>query len=498
VELAVRDGDNFDGSIEFFVDGVDVGTRFRSSVQGPSGSNTVSWNTPVTSTGFDLTEGTHTITIKDSDGGDQGAGNGTYHIDCIALYDTDYWDSSNFVNTLTPSEKLDGGPPGLYAPTDADFQIDPILRANGGRLEASLSATTNGQALAIAPDTANDPSSLSFNSASNTSALETDFASSFGTWTGRVTLDGVDASTANTAVETSITEYRTERQSLTDLTLKYDSLNSPTVSRPVNDQVQSLVNELADRADLLYEVQWDTSIDDIRIVVAYPGQRTTDADPDLAQYRVEKEPAAEVSAVIVRGRTQQVSAESFTADVNGASLNNDRIQEASERVYDPSTGTEFVRGPNEDYEMDYTNGTISTVAGTSMTNGNTYEIDYLEKARGEANQSGTGGNFVNVVVEEITALTNDSECKEAAEFLLSMNDSPLWTAQVTIPRREAGFELIEEIDPERLPSPDGGGYRLKSIDESPREISLRLGSRTTLGEDIARLRSSIQQTARDV
>jgi hypothetical protein len=49
-----------------------------------------------------------------------------------------------------------------------------------------------------------------------------------------------------------------------------------------------------------------------------------------------------------------------------------------------------------------------------------------------------------------------------------------------------------------LPSPDGGGYRLKSIDESPREINLQLGSRTTLGEDIARLRSSIQQTARDV
>jgi hypothetical protein len=165
-------------------------------------------------------------------------------------------------------------------------------------------------------------------------------------------------------------------------------------------------------------------------------------------------------------------------------------------VYDPSTGTEFTRGPNADYEMAYLLGTITQVAGSSMTDGDTYEISYDEKARGEDFQPNT--DFENAVYEQITAFTTDAECQEAAAFIVQQSNSPLWTAEVTIPRAEAGFDLINEIDPSRLPSPPNGGYRLQRIEETPRELRLTLGSRPSIQETVQRIRSSVQRTARDV
>lgn len=489
VEIYVRGGDDFVGRIRLEDgDGNPLGEEFRSSQQGRSGDKDVSWLQFAPFEDRPTVGGQVTINLYTDDGGD--SADGTFYLDCAAVYDATYWDGSDFVNTLD-GEKLDGGPPGLYAPVDADYAVTPILRTEGARLEATLSSTANGQALGVSPGGAN-----SFTTAANADTLETDFTDSYGSFVARTTLGGVNATTTDTNVESSVTTYRTEPQILQDLTLKYDSLNTPTVARPVEDRAIDIVNELADRADLLWELQWDPSIDDVRVVAALPGQRTSDSDPDLADYRVEKNVEAEIHQALVRGRTEQVTAEEFVSDKSGTALANDRVQKDSERVYDPDTGTEFVRGPNEDYEMEYLLGNIVQTAGSNMTEGETYEISYREKTRGEAFQPNS--DFQNPAVTEITALTTDPECEEAAAFILQQNDEPLWTAEVTIPRREAGFDLIDEIDPSRLPSPPNGGYRLTAIDESPRQLTLTLGSRPTLSETIQRIRTFAQQTARDV
>ncbi len=490
--IYIRAGDDFYGTITLYADGQEVGYYFRSSQRERSGETDVAWVDIGDDPDKPDLSGSTTFEIQTTDGGD--AAGGTVYIDCIALFDTDYWTGSNFDNTLNADNKLDG-PPGLYAPVDIDFHVPPLLRATGARLEATLSSTANGQALGVAPG--EDPDESAFTTTAGTETLETDFGSSYGTFIARATLGGVDATSDDTEVETSVTRHRTEPQTLSELTLTYDSLNTPTVARPLEDRAIVIINELGDRADIIWELQWDPSIDDIRLVACLPGQRTSDADPELADYNVTKNIAGEIHRAVIRGRTERVTGETFVADPGGTSLDNDRIKKDSERVYDPSTGEEFERGSAGDYTMEYLLGNINAgAADSAMTDGETYAIDYEEKARGEAFQAGT--DFQNPVVEDITALTTDAECEEAATFLVQQLDEPLWTADVTIPRQEAGFDLIDEIDPSRLPSPPGDGYRLNSVDESPREIRLTLGSRPTLSDTLERIRASVRRTARDV
>ena len=77
-------------------------------------------------------------------------------------------------------------------------------------------------------------------------------------------------------------------------------------------------------------------------------------------------------------------------------------------------------------------------------------------------------------------------------------DKPQWEAEVTIPRREAGFALVDAIAPSQLPTPAGETFEIRSIDESAGEISLTLGARRSAGDIIQQIERSLGETAREV
>jgi len=131
-----------------------------------------------------------------------------------------------------------------------------------------------------------------------------------------------------------------------------------------------------------------------------------------------------------------------------------------------------------------------------MVSGDTYLIDYQWIPVGSEFRSGV--NFQNHLVETINGISSDPAAEEAASFLVSGLDEPQWEADVTIPRREAGFNLVETIEPSNLPAPDRETYRIQSVDESADEITLTLGARASAGAIIASLRRSLRSTSREV
>ena len=488
LKVATRGGTDFTGNVEARRDSDDtpLANLFRSATTGRSGSQTVEWQDwQPDPDGVDPTLGPGSVQINIfvNDGGDTAAGD--WLLDCPVVYDSDFWTFSNFSNTLDSNTLIDG-PPGRYAPVDVDFDATPVLRSEGARLEATLSSTVNGQALGLSPD------GDSFTTSANTATFETDFGDDTANFVARVTLGGVDASSNFDDVESELTRYRMWPQNCLELVIKYDALDSPGVDEALDDSVQNLLTQLADRANLLWELQWDGS--GISVEVAQAGQRTSDADPSVAEYEAEKDASREISAATVYGSSQTVQDESITADVgNAVQLRQSHIQGDSEFVSPASGFADYERG--EDYEMGYTAGEITVLSDGDIADGDSLEVSYQYLPQATVSRS---VGFDNDIVETINSLTSTPRCEQAAQFLVADLDAPVWSATVTIPRDEAGFDLIDEIDPSRLPTPTGGGYRIEGIDESPREVTLQLGSGRSLGEIIQRLESSLSETAREV
>jgi len=293
-----------------------------------------------------LSPGQHTIRVEtdvvDADGTDiLIETSGTVWLDTAILYDTlVYGGTSNWANTLDGDDKLDG-PPGPYSDAIWRARVDPAFRSEAGRVEADTSSTANTWQLRIGGP--ND----SFSS-TTTTVVEHDFPDDVVDWFFNVGLDSVDATSIDTAIETEVTEHKTEPIVVDELTIDYDALKSPTVKGTVEGRREDLLNQLASRGDDIWEVQYDASADSIAVVVTRPGQRTSDADPAIVDYAAEKTVANEVSKTIIRGRTETVQGRYFVASTTGTDLGDDRLQRDSERVRDESTGEVFVRGPDPD------------------------------------------------------------------------------------------------------------------------------------------------------
>jgi hypothetical protein len=276
----------------------------------------------------------------------------------------------------------------------------------------------------------------------------------------------------------------------------YDSVRSPTINRTVDNRIADELTDLCDRANLLWELQWDESIDAPRVVVARPGQRQSDTDPDLAAYDVEKDADRELSAATIYGR-DIAERETVTADVGGTDLREAHLRQGTVDVRSASDGTRYQEGSDADYTINYTLGILNPEAGGDIDDGELLDVSYDWKP--QATRIRPEADHENHLVETITPLTSDAACAEAAELLLDELDAPQWTAQITIPRREAGFDLLSSIAPSELPAPpDGLGYRIDKIDESAGEIRLQLGGRLSAEDIIGRLEGNIQRTQRDV
>ncbi|MUV59969.1 hypothetical protein [Halobacterium sp. CBA1126] len=428
-----------------------------------------------------LTAGSHTVSLSYVDGGYRDA-DGSGIIDCAVVYDKRYWNASDFSNTLDANNKLDG-PPGLYAPIGVDFEVDPLRRATGGRLEAVVSSTSNGQGLGLSMN------GDTWTTQAGTATLEADFESSTGSFLARATLSGVDASSPETDVETSVTTYRTRPQTLDALTVEYDAISSPGVSETVDATVADAISSLCDRGNLIWELQYAES-EGLKVVVTRPGQRPThDLNEDLVDWSVEKDVEASPTAAVVHGRNYTVEGEEFTADINNVELLHDPIVVGSTTVTD-SEGVEYERGT--DYVVNHVLGEIKMPdLGSALTQGETYQISYERQTVGEYYAVGDAGR---PAIRDLPQVISESQAEQAALYIVDESEGPVISASASLAGSRIGYQLTRALDLDGLP--DVGSLRIESVTGEGGQVQLELGLGRTVADVVGELQGTLTDTAR--
>lgn len=474
VDLRV-DGETY-GPTSTLVGNLDAGAATRS----------VSWEAAgVNESLGGLASGSHSISMSFVDGGYTDA-TGAAVLDCVVAYDQRYWDASAFSNTLDSNNRLDG-PPGLYAPVDVDFEVDPLRRATGARLEASVSSTANGQRLGLSV------SGDQWTTQSGVSTLETDFASSTGSFLARATLGGVDATNAESAVETSVTTYRTRPQELDALTVAYDAVDSPGVSETIDASVEDAISSLCDRGNLIWELQYDAEAGGLKVVVTRPGQRPNHdlASEDVVDWSVEKDVEASPTAAVVHGRNYAVEDEEFTADINNVELLHEPIVVGSTTVTD-ANGNEYERGPDADYVVDHVLGQIRMPdLGSNLTQGDTYQISYERQTVGEYYAVGEAGR---PAIRDLPQIITESQAEQAALYIVDESEGPVISASATLSGSQIGYQLSRALDLDGLP--DVGSLRIESVTGTGGRVELELGLGRTVADVVGELEGTLTETAR--
>jgi hypothetical protein len=487
VGVAVRLAVDGIGFAQLHVDG----ETFRASptiagnTDAGAATRTVSWVVAGESDNLGgLAAGEHSVSLSYVDGNYADA-TGQGIVDCAVVYDQRYWTGGDFSNTLNANNKLDG-PPGLYAPVSVDFEIDPLRRATGGRLEAEVSSTSNGQGLGLSM------SGDQWTNQDGTTTLETDFASSTGSFVARATLSGVDAESPDSPVESSVTTYRTRPQELDSLTVEYDAISSLGVSETIDATVADAISSLCDRGNLIWELQYDAGL---KVVVTRPGQRPThDLNEDLVEWSVEKDVEASPTAAIVHGRNTTVREEAFTADINNVELAQDPVVVGSTTVTD-SEGTEYVRGEDADYVVDHVLGEIRMPdLGSNLTQGETYYISYESETVGEYYDPQHSDGRRQPTIKDLPQVINESQAEQAALYIVDESEGPVVSASATLAGSEIGYQLTRALDLDGLP--DIGSLRIESVTGEGGRVQLELGLGRTVADVVGELQGTLTDTAR--
>ncbi|CDK40359.1 hypothetical protein [Halorubrum sp. AJ67] len=69
---------------------------------------------------------------------------------------------------------------------------------------------------------------------------------------------------------------------------------------------------------------------------------------------------------------------------------------------------------------------------------------------------------------------------------------------MTIPQREAGFNLVDAIAPSQLPTSGDERYEIRGIDEPAGEVSLTLGAHQSASDVLDRIERTLGETPREI
>jgi len=418
---------------------------------------------------------------------------GTYRLDLIVLYDARYHDVSAADNTVdsngylsSPTERPYGVTKSNY-PTRSFIDAVPIDAVAGGRAQLDVDDDTGIQEIALS----NDRGQSFSTSGVDTSSYEVNFSSLGPALRQRFSL----AATSPTRTTATPTQGY-DAPEVDSYTLDADLDNTPIlVDQSFDDDAMTVLQNLADEyADFLFEyrisasgaesVEWTT-----------PGQRTSNRDDPVSRFQQSETVEKLIEKMVVKGSAQRRQGETFTANHGGTiTLTNDEVQAGKEVVIDPTDGTQFTRGA--DYE--WTNpldGELTTISGGDMTDGDTYEIDYQYRPVNSYTVDGASNTPTTEVVS-LSALTTERACGQVARRIAQQLDEPLTEATVTVPIAEAGWTIVDEIDLTSLPGDEQ--YEIKSIETTPEESVLQLGSRQSVGEVVGEIRTRLQSVSQRV
>ncbi|QLH80996.1 fibronectin type III domain-containing protein [Halosimplex pelagicum] len=404
-------------------------------------------------------------------------------IDGMAVYDTEYPPTGfdrpdELFDTIARPEPVPGG---LAVTMD---EVTPAVSVSGARVDADFDDTSGVQQLEVSND-----QGTTWQTASNTESFETDFPDLGPTLQFRVTLGGYGSGRGRSPT----TDYLA--QSLTGHSLYADLDETPlVVNSHYNRSAKSILTELADRADAIWEVQFDQSADSIAFEWTQPGQRGTSDIGDVTTYTATKTTRERPEQVIVKGAGLPFE-ERFTASLGDwHDLGEIRLIPGSESVTDPDSGEQFERGA--DYSLDLLDGRIKPLSSGSMAGGTAYQVDYRRKAIAfETLPGASGGDITDLRVEpgpwDLPSLTTDQEAGLVARRIASELQEPLHEIEVEVTDISA-YNLLEAVDSDVVPT--DGPLKLQNVSSEPGSATLSWGSRETASDVVADIQAGLSQT----
>ncbi|NEU57097.1 fibronectin type III domain-containing protein [Halorussus sp. MSC15.2] len=454
------------------------GTEVFGTVKGFGLTNNMTWLDGSYST--TLSAGTqYTVRIGIVE---KGTATDDVYVDILGAADDRF--TYNYDNTIDSNYALAG--PETY-PDGAEVVFDGVETAyqvTGGKITADYNRVSGNQAVAIRNDTAG-----SWSSSSNTESFSTPFES-VGTaiqWRGTVGRDGSRSGVTPT--------QGFQSQRIESFTLYADLEDTPILDGQKHDgELRKVLNQIADYGNFIWELQRNQN--GWRVEWTEPGQRTATGDDSLISYSVTKKSGSQYDKAVIKGAAQPVQSEEFSAPSfdTWVNLAKSGFVPGTDIVRNPSTGTVYT--VQEDYKLDRQNGQIKLVSGSnggSTSTDTTYEIDYKFKTEGSYTASSAGSD-PNTVVRTVSGLTTNQACKNAALYLVQRVQEPLWEATVTVPKTEASRSLVDDLLLEDLPT-QGERMEVQEIEQTPKQVMLKLGSRQSLGETINDLQSRLSSVS---
>jgi hypothetical protein len=195
--------------------------------------------------------------------------------------------------------------------------------------------------------------------------------------------------------------------------------------------------------------------------------------------------------VTVYGGSEAIRQESLTADHGTAvDLENGRLEERSEYLRSATGGSEFDRG--DDYEIDWQAGTLTTLSGGDISDGQALLVDYRYQPRASwtAEDAGDDPRFRRV---DIPSLKSERACGLAAYRIVQEVGEPLKEATARIPQ-DVDAAVVQSIATEELPNT--GILELRAIEGGPDGAELTLGNRQRVRDVVADIRTRISAVER--
>lgn len=424
-----------------------------------------------------ISAGTHTIRVEVTGAASDDS---SLFVDCVTINDSDYV-SMNEAEQLSNGSRL--STPELH-PDSVNILTDDVgtvRQVAGGKLSGSYNNTLRNQQVAIS----NDQGST-YLTADNSETVDGSFASGTSQIRGRFTLS---------AYSTSASEEPqfNAGQEVSSFDLFADLDTAPLlVDQAYDGEIRSILNEVADFSDALWEVRFDQSAGSQVVEWTFPGQREASGDRSIIDYETEVDATSILEKAVVYGTSKRIADEELTADVGTAvAMNNDYNQPADITVTSSDGATTYDRGT--DYEFDPQDGTITALSGGQIADGETLLVDYRSRVRGVYEAPSWDGDESDATTETIPAATTDRSAESAALILVDIASEPITSADVVIEDLQPGTQLVEVISFVDLPT--DSSFEVYSVSNDGGRIALRLGTRDTIDEVVSRLQSRLEATA---
>jgi hypothetical protein len=127
-------------------------------------------------------------------------------------------------------------------------------------------------------------------------------------------------------------------------------------------------------------------------------------------------------------------------------------------VFDPGDpSSSYERGT--DFTVDYGPGQLQALPSGSLSDNTDYSVSYSHRLQGLSTIEAVPDPRIEPGPYSIPGLTTQSGVNIAAETIAGAAAGGDWTTEVTVPASATGWDVISEVNPERVPS---GGKRTVS------------------------------------